>query len=118
MCRGGVAQRLLSVMVAAHEVGTTQVGDAEDEGNEAVALVVVAMSRMRTQLMPRTTTCSSSAGKAQYTIARATNADPPRTATTTQIRASVSILMAAICTTWPCPYFYPETRLRADPCSR
>jgi hypothetical protein len=42
-----------SVTVAAHEIGTTQVGDAEDAGNEAVALVVVAMSRMRTQFMAR-----------------------------------------------------------------
>ena len=39
--------------VAAHEIGATQVGDAEDEGDEAVAFVVVAMSRMRTQLMAR-----------------------------------------------------------------
>ena len=42
-----------SATVAAHEIGTTQVGDAEDEGDEAVAFVVVAMSRMRTQLMAR-----------------------------------------------------------------
>jgi hypothetical protein len=38
---------------------------------------------------------SSSAGKAQYTIARATNADPARRATVTQIRASVSMPLTA-----------------------
>ena len=47
--RSRIASDSPSATIAAHEIGTTQVGDAEDEGDEAVAFVVVAMGRMRTQ---------------------------------------------------------------------
>lgn len=48
----GLASNRPSATIAAHEIRTAQVGDAKDEGHEAVAFVVVAMFRMRAGFVP------------------------------------------------------------------